>query len=306
MSVRFKSSVNAFLLFSLVFLFNNTPLSSQSKSKLIDSVSYTMLPEVPYQADMPFNQADVFIMTVNAEDMHKFMDDADAFVNLRKLTAVIGNSSDMKGLSALLATHKPLRELILTINTADPISTDIDQLKNIRSLYISGKKVAALPAELGDLENLEELGLQSLSIDRLPHQLQHLKKLKTLCIYDIPELDMNNLDGFESIEQLHLHTNHMKKLPEAILRMNKLNRLCIEENPSLNFNDCIASLAALPALNFLQLKGNRLKTLPAAFSKLNQLSILDLSSNDFSVVPPELLSLTNLTQLFIKDNGLSA
>jgi Leucine-rich repeat (LRR) protein len=294
------------LLLTSLFTLGQTASFGQTKPKIIDSVSYALLPEVPFQADMLFNQSDVFIMSVNAEDMNRFRDDADAFVNLHKLTLVINNGSDMKGLFALLSTHTTLRELVLTINTSESIPADIDKLKNIRSLYISGKKIESLPPELGDMENLEELGLQSLGITRLPMQMNHLKKLKTLCIYDMPALDLQSLSAFNNLEELHLHTNRLKKIPDAVLTMSKLKRACFEENPSLDFSEALASLAALPALNFLQLKGNKLKTLPSTISRLKGLSILDLSSNEFSQVPVELTSLTNLTQLFIKDNTLSS
>jgi len=54
-------------------------------------------------------------------------------------------------------------------------------------------------------------------------------------------------------------------------------------------------------LEYLSLKNDHLKVIPLGLGNLKKLSVLDLSGNDFQVLPPSFSNLENLTELFLND-----
>jgi Leucine-rich repeat (LRR) protein/Tfp pilus assembly protein PilF len=296
------------LKFSLIlFLALLLPFKSiYSQGKIVDTASYSRMPEFDLKESSAYSSSEIFKLRVRSEDLKEFLGLVDLLDEVKQLKLVI--DKDQIGLSDLfvsLERMKSLEVLTLTVNIPGPIPAELGDMKSLKELYISGKKITSLPPEIGNLENLETLGLDEMKITTVPAEVNKLKKLKSLYIYGISSLDLSPFSGCAQINELHLHANNLAKLPDAVMQMKNLKRFCSEGNPGIDYAQALSSLSVLPDLSFVQLKSNKLKALPATVSQLKSLSILDLSSNEFTQIPAELLVLENLNQLFIKDNQLS-
>ncbi|MBD2693140.1 COR domain-containing protein [Anabaena catenula] len=67
-----------------------------------------------------------------------------------------------------------------------------------------------------------------------------------------------------------------------------------------------AEIGQLTNLQFLYLRGNKLSSLPAEIFQLTNLQTLDLSNNKLSSLPAEIFQLTNLESLDLRSNQLSS
>ena len=90
-----------------------------------------------------------------------------------------------------------------------------------------------------------------------------------------------------------------KNLEDALRNPNRVYRLNLS-NQSLNpYSDSIWS--KFTNLEYLSLKNNHLKEIPAGIGELKNLKILDLSNNDFRVLPTSFSRLENLKEIYLND-----
>lgn len=83
------------------------------------------------------------------------------------------------------------------------------------------------------------------------------------------------------------------KNPENVYRINLSNQ-------NLQISDTIWS--KFTNLQYLSLKNDHLKQIPAGIGYLKNLKVLDLSGNDFKVLPSTFINLTKLQELFLNDD----
>jgi Leucine-rich repeat (LRR) protein len=99
----------------------------------------------------------------------------------------------------------------------------------------------------------------------------------------------------DSVSVLKEYTN----LAEALLEPEKVVRLNLS-NQQMEFPpDSI--WAKFKNLEFLSLKNDRIAVSPGGISNLKRLKILDLSGNDFYVLPQSFSGLVNLVELYLND-----
>jgi len=109
---------------------------------------------------------------------------------------------------------------------------------------------------------------------------------------------------FENIEaQSSLDSTQLKKefvsLDEALKNPNQVYRLNLS-NQTIQIPDTI--WAKFTNLEYLSLKNDHLKQVPAGIGYIKTLKVLDLSGNDFKMLPLTFGNLSNLQELFINDD----
>ncbi|KAF4021679.1 hypothetical protein G4228_013665 [Cervus hanglu yarkandensis] len=156
-----------------------------------------------------------------------------------------------------------LTKLIISNNKLQSLTDDLRLLPALTVLDIHDNQLTSLPSAIRELENLQKLNVSHNKLKILPEEITNLRNLKGLYLQHneltcIPE-------GFEqlsNLEDLELHVGE-----------NQIEMLGAEHLKHLN------------SILVLDLRDNKLKSVPDEITLLQSLERLDLSNNDISSLP---------------------
>ena len=123
---------------------------------------------------------------------------------------------------------------------------------------------------------------------------------------------------------LHLENLNLSYIPNKIYDYANITKISFQGNPLLNFDwkcssislislnlrDCRLehinsnSIKSLPNLEYLDLEGNVLTSLPSTISKLDKLKVLILNKNHLGALPQDIGDMSNLVELHLNHNFL--
>ncbi|KAJ6662635.1 hypothetical protein lerEdw1_011772 [Lerista edwardsae] len=219
--------------------------------------------------------------------------------NLQKLNV---SHNKLKVLPEELMQLKHLRSLILQHNELSHLPDEFGQLINLEELDISNNNIVNIPTSFAFLTSLVRLNLACNQLRSLPAEISAMKSLRQLdCTKNYLETVPPELANMMSLEQLYLRRNKLSYLPE-LPSCKFLKELHIGENQ-------IEALSAehlkhLNSLCVLELRDNKLKSLPDDITLLQRLERLDLSNNDLRSLPCKLGNLSQLKFLALEGNPL--
>ncbi|XP_055470257.1 leucine-rich repeat-containing protein 40 isoform X4 [Psammomys obesus] len=192
-----------------------------------------------------------------------------------------------------------LTKLIISSNKLQSLSDDLRLLPALTVLDdLSNNRLATVPADVALLSSLLRLNLSSNQLKSLPAEISRMKRLKHLdCDANLLETVPSDVGGMESLELLYLRRNKLRVLPEfSSCRLLKELHLAENQIESLGAEH----LQHLQAILVLDLRGNKLQSVPEEVALLQSLERLDLSNNDISSLP---CSLGNLHLKFLTLEG---
>ena len=233
----------------------------------------------------------------------------DEFSNVFNLKQLLIPHNKLSSLPPSLFNLNELKSLDLSHNQLTNIPQSIRGLVALVEVNLSSNRLVDLPIEICSLGTTVELfRINDNGLTSLPLTME-----RGFCIYfpHLLELELNNNNILElphdigemtSLRVLEVAHNKLSQLPEGLKYLRNLTRLdarsnCISETPFLphgdNFSQCYLSSNALrhfvpsrvcPArgLTIIDLKANKLTTLPDDIAQLKGLQVLDLSNNDIS------------------------
>lgn len=193
----------------------------------------------------------------------------------------------LKKQPTLFTLQQPIEKLSVYIGQNQTIPKEIEALKNLKSLTISGF-VKKVPPFIFDIKSLETLEFVDSQVASLPPEVAKLDKLKSVSfwqnIYNLKKKMVKlklkemfeNLSGCKNLKKLYLGSNGITEIPENIRELKNLQVFSAPQNGLVSLPDSIYELAHLKELD---LGINILKELPAGIGKLSQLKILKLNSN---------------------------
>ncbi|XP_050005424.1 leucine-rich repeat-containing protein 40 isoform X2 [Alexandromys fortis] len=215
--------------------------------------------------------------------------------NLQKLN-VSHNKLEM--LPEEITSLKNLKALHLQHNELTCLPEGFEQLSSLEDLDLSSNRLAAVPAGFALLSSLLRLNLSSNQLKSLPAEISRMKRLKHLdCDSNLLETVPPDVGSMESLELLYLRRNKLRVLPE-FPSSRQLKELHLGENQIEMLG--AEHLQHLQAILVLDLRGNKLRSVPEEMSLLQSLERLDLSNNDISSLP---CSLGNLHLKFLALEG---
>jgi Leucine-rich repeat (LRR) protein len=153
--------------------------------------------------------------------------------------------------------------------------------ENLTSMFLGDNRLIYLPEELVGLSRLSEIDACSNRMMFFPPVLCRLPALE---IVRLDRCDIGRIPG-------RFHPKRLRHLSIAENRIESLDELC---------------LPAFSALSTLNLRLNRLRSLPVDIGKLASLEELDLSENRLEALPAEITRLSRLKVLRIQGNSLEA
>ncbi|XP_028746225.1 leucine-rich repeat-containing protein 40 isoform X2 [Peromyscus leucopus] len=215
--------------------------------------------------------------------------------NLQKLNI---SHNKLKMLPEEITSLKNLKALHLQHNELTCIPEGFEHLSSLEDLDLSNNHLATVPAGFALLSSLLRLNLSSNQLKSLPAEISRMKRLKHLdCDSNLLETVPPDVGSMESLELLYLRRNKLRVLPE-FPSSRQLKELYLGENQIEMLG--AEHLQHLQAILVLDLRGNKLRSVPEEMALLQSLERLDLSNNDISSLP---CSLGNLHLKFLALEG---
>ncbi|CAF2882745.1 unnamed protein product [Rotaria sp. Silwood2] len=177
------------------------------------------------------------------------------------------------------------------------VPNNLANLKLLRHLWIYDTSILKISEQLGTLNNLVMIVLSNCSLTHLPN----LSKLQQLTILDIPENRLSEVDGMPGVLMMDLRDNFFKEIPTTN-KKERITYIIMGNNPLKS----IESITSYTNLEGLYLRNTTLKFIPPTIGKLKKLKYLELSDNQLSQFPKNILNLPHLETLDIKNNLLSS
>nr|XP_033772798.1 leucine-rich repeat-containing protein 40 [Geotrypetes seraphini] len=273
-------------------------------------------------ADRWWEQTDLTKLILASNKLHCLSDDINLLpalsvldVHDNQLSFLPATIGELENLQRLNASHNKLKEvpqeigklkslkcLLLQHNVLDQIPECIGQFQSLEELDLSNNRLATIPNSFSCLTALVRLNLSNNKLKTLPAEITGMKSLKQLdCTSNLLENILPELAGMSSLEQLYLRKNKLHCLPEL-----PSCKLLKELHVGNNQIEMLRSehLKHLTSLVVLELRDNKLKSLPEEVTLLQDLERLDLTNNDIGSLPSSLGMLSNLKFLALDGNPL--
>ncbi|XP_055497878.1 leucine-rich repeat-containing protein 40 [Leucoraja erinacea] len=220
-------------------------------------------------------------------------------VNLQKL---ILSHNKLKELPDELWNLRSLKNLQLQHNGLEYIPDDIGQLVHLEDLDLSNNRLSTIPSSLGELTVLLRFNLAANKLKSIPPDISKMTSLKFLDMtHNELECVPSELAALVSLEQLYLRHNRLRHLPE-FPSCKYLKELYVGNNQIEYLGS--EHLQPLSAISVLELRDNKLKSLPDEVLLLQGLERLDLTNNDICNLPYKLGNLPKLKSLLLEGNPL--
>ncbi|XP_055671762.1 leucine-rich repeat-containing protein 40 [Falco peregrinus] len=219
--------------------------------------------------------------------------------NLQKLDV---SHNKLKSVPEELMQLSHLKSLLLHHNELSHLPDGFGQLVNLEELDLSNNHLTDIPSSFALLINLVRLNLSCNQLKNLPADISVMKSLRLLdCTKNYLETVPSQLATMASLEQLYLRKNKLRSLPE-FPSCKLLKELHAGENQIEILN--AENLKHLNSLSVLELRDNKIKSVPDEITLLQKLERLDLANNDISRLPYTLGNLPQLKFLALEGNPL--
>lgn len=196
-----------------------------------------------------------------------------------------------------------ISSLILTDNNlSGAISADIQDLAKIRWIGFSFNEIT-LPEEIQYLKTLKSLGISGTSHNTIPAYVCNIPNLTGLSVdfNDLHQLP-DEIGNLTTLTSFSAEYNSLSSLPSTFSGMSTLANLSLTGNLFYQFPTQIVDQ---PITN-LYMEDNRLTSLPPAIGDIDELEFLFLNGNQIQMLPDEIGNLENLSELYISHNALSS
>ncbi|XP_078656931.1 leucine-rich repeat-containing protein 40-like isoform X5 [Branchiostoma floridae x Branchiostoma belcheri] len=236
-------------------------------------------------------------------------------VHDNELTSLPKEIGELQHLQRLNASHNKLQSL----------PSELCHLSNLLYLHVDYNKLSQLPDDIGTLAHMEDLDISHNELPALPPSIGYVSRLTK---FNASHNKLSSLPpeigDLHNIRVLDLSNNQLENLPTDLGRLGKLEQLYIKYNklsqfPNLkqceqlkelhagfNLIACLSAehLKLLPGLILLDLRDNKLTSIPEEITHMQHLQRLELSNNDLSSLPFSLGLMSSLKSVNLDGNPL--
>uniref|UniRef100_A0A8C3LNQ0 Leucine rich repeat containing 7 n=1 Tax=Chrysolophus pictus TaxID=9089 RepID=A0A8C3LNQ0_CHRPC len=227
--------------------------------------------------------------------------------SMHKLTQLerldLGNN-EFSELPEVLEQIQNLKELWMDNNSLQILPGSIGKLKQLVYLDMSKNRIETVDLDISGCEGLEDLLLSSNMLQQLPDSIGLLKRLTTLKVDDNQLTILPNAIGNLSLlEEFDCSCNELESLPSTIGYLHNLRTLAVDENflPELP-----REIGSCKNVTVMSLRSNKLEFLPDEIGQMQKLRVLNLSDNRLKNLPFTFTKLKELAALWLSDNQSKA
>ncbi|KAG6271493.1 hypothetical protein E4U48_003459 [Claviceps purpurea] len=229
------------------------------------------------------------------------------FRRLANLTSLNLSSNKLGNESlATILQMTSLRDLKLSKNLlSGPLDAALLDLGALEMLDLHGNNITALPPHMERMSRLRILNMNENQLEMIPFD--------SLCKLPLTELHVRKnrltgvlipkpVEGLAYLQTLDASTNRLTHLvPEdGQVNLPAVHSVSLSANRIQHFPD----IASWTSLLTLSLDENHIARIPENFTSLQKLRYADFSSNDISVIPPEIARMQGLTMIRLTGNPL--
>ncbi|XP_003741154.1 leucine-rich repeat-containing protein 40 [Galendromus occidentalis] len=239
------------------------------------------------------------ILELQDNNISKLPQQMESLSNLIRLNL---SHNKMTELPDCLCHLKDLRVLALHHNEIKSVSDNINSLLSLDDLDLSHNKLKELPDAFTFLSRTKKINLANNCLEALPADMDSMIQLVLLdlsnnCLTKLPEA----IGRCGHLEQLVARHNRLETLP-PFSRENHLKELSVSFNAIKEFN--VGHCEALVMLKILDLRSNKLASLPEEIANLQSLERLDIGNNELKILPNSLGALNHINSLLVEGNPL--
>jgi len=240
-------------------------------------------------------------LDIHDNQLESLPEEIGALTNLKKLNA---SHNRLTCLPDGLCQLKELRSLQLNNNSITHLNDNISELTMLVSLDLSTNQLTSLPVNIGYLTQLSSLVLSSNKLESLPAEMASMRGLTTL------DLNKNKLKSvpdemkdLSKLELLYLRNNQLCRIP-CLRNCVNIKELQLGSNQIQAVTQ--TDIENIPNVRILDLRENKITSLPDGITGLQVLERLDISRNDLSTLPYTLGTLPHLKTLQVEGNPMKS
>ncbi|XP_023341290.1 leucine-rich repeat-containing protein 40 [Eurytemora carolleeae] len=247
------------------------------------------------------NLVSLTILDLHDNQLSDLPTQMSALTNLRKLNL---SHNRLKNLPEGFSELRELRNLQLNNNHLEKLEDWISDLSMLNHLDLSNNHLTSLPSNIGFLVQLTHLILSKNNLESLPSELAFMRALVSLdCTSNQLKSIPKDMQELHHLELVYLRHNQLTRVPclklctqlkELQLGSNRISEVSLED------------IENIPNIRTLELRDNKIKTLPDQITGLQLLERLDVSNNDLSTLPFTLGVLPHLKTLQVEGNPMKA
>ncbi|KAG6007134.1 hypothetical protein E4U21_006318 [Claviceps maximensis] len=229
------------------------------------------------------------------------------FRRLVHLTSLNLSSNKLENNSlAIISQMTSLRDLKLSKNLlSGPLDPALLNLGALEMIDLHGNNISALPPHMDKLSRLRIINMNENRLETIPFDSFCKLPLTELCLRRnrlTGVLIQQPIEALAHLQILDVSANHLTHLvPEG----SKLSLPDVHSvSLSINRLQSLPDIASWTSLLTLSLDENHIVRIPEGFMSLPKLRYADLSSNEISIIPPEIARMQGLTMLRLSGNPL--
>lgn len=210
---------------------------------------------------------------------NKLTDLPGAFYKLTELQNLNLSYNSLEMIAPDIGDLVMLQALDLSHNCINSLPPGIGFVVRLTNINISHNKLTELPPDIANLRVLHHLDVTHNNLESLP-RLGELRRLQTLHALHNDIAELPDFEGSEHLQELYFGNNFIKEV-------------------SADFCENVA-----PQLKILDLRDNKISTLPDEIAMLQHMIRLDLTNNELQSLPNSMGFLPHLQNLQIEGNIL--
>jgi Leucine-rich repeat (LRR) protein len=289
-------------------------------------LSHNLLTNIPHE----MNQNTSLTALKLSHNRLEYPDDFVAVFDLTSLATIdLSNNSISGDLSPRVMHLQTLVELKLSENSLAAVPEELGECALLESLHLNNNQLRTLPQSLANLQNLHTLNAGSNQLVSVPQMNMHRLKLLDLSCNSLTDGAIGGLDKLSSLTVLDLHENRLQAVP-LLPAAAPLAQLTLGFNSISDLTGLLRCLTPASAdtgggrtarggrgggrgdsqkclrdaISTLDLRDNKLRTLPPALALLESMQYLDLQNNDIVDLPHEIGYVRSLQRIALEGNVL--